>query len=64
MILLVLPLFALDENGYKRIIELSSLSYLNDNNSLDPHLSIEQLFKKTDGVALFSGTFMVFWAII
>ena len=51
-----LPLFALDENGYKRIIELSSLSYLNDNNSLDPHLSIEQLFKKTDGVALFSGT--------
>ena len=25
----LLPLFALNENGYKRIIELSSLSYLN-----------------------------------
>ena len=51
-----MPLFALNENGYKRIIELSSLSYLNNNQSSEPHLNIEELFDKTDGVALFSGT--------
>ena len=52
----LLPLFALNENGYKRIIELSSLSYLKNNQSSEPHLNIEELFDKTDGVALFSGT--------
>ena len=52
----LLPLYALNENGYKRIIELSSLSYLNNNQSSEPHLNIEELFDKTDGVALFSGT--------
>ena len=52
----LLPLFALNENGYKRIIELSSLSYLDNNQSSEPHLSIQELFDKTDGVALFSGT--------
>ena len=52
----LLPLFALNQNGYKRIIELSSLSYLNNNQSSEPHLNIEELFDKTDGVALFSGT--------
>ncbi len=52
----LLPLFALNENGYKRIIELSSLSYLNNNQSSEPHLNVEELFDKTDGVALFSGT--------
>ena len=52
----LLPLFALNENGYKRIIELSSLSYLNNDQLSDPHLSIEELYNKTDGVALFTGT--------
>ena len=52
----LLPLFALNEDGYKRIIELSSLSYLDNNQSSEPHLSIQKLFDKTDGVALFSGT--------
>ena len=52
----LLPLFALNEVGYKRIIELSSLSYLNNDESSDPHLSIQELFVKTNGVALFSGT--------
>ena len=40
----LLPLFALNENGYKRIIGLSSLSYLNNNQSSEPHLNIEELF--------------------
>ena len=34
----LLPLFALNENGYKRIIELSSLSYLKNDNLSDPLL--------------------------
>ena len=52
----LLPLFALNKDGYKRIIELSSLSYLDNNESSDPHLNIQELFDKTDGLALFSGT--------
>ena len=50
-----LPLYALNEQGYKRIIELSSLSYLN-NESSDPFIRFEELLDKTEGVALFSGT--------
>ena len=33
----LLPLFALNEDGYKRIIELSSISYLNNDDLSDPH---------------------------
>ena len=39
----LLPLFALNEDGYKRIIELSSLSYLKMIKSSDPHLSISRI---------------------
>ena len=52
----LLPLYALNEKGYKKIIELSSLSYLNNDNSYDPHLDIDELLNKNEGVALFSGT--------
>ena len=52
----LLPLFALNKDGYKRIMELSSLSYLENDKSSDPHLNIQELFHKTEGVALFSGT--------
>ena len=52
----LLPLFALNETGYKRIIELSSLSFLTNDELNDPHLNIEELFKKSDGVCLFSGS--------
>ena len=51
-----MPLYALNERGYKRIIELSSLSYLKDNALSDPVLKFEELLKNSDGVALFSGT--------
>ena len=44
----LLPLFALNEDGYKRIIELSSLSYLNNDQTSEPHLSIHDLLDKTD----------------
>ena len=52
----MLPLFALNEEGYKRIIELSSLSYLNNDDLSDPHLDFVELLKNINGVALFSGT--------
>ena len=52
----MLPLYALNEEGYKRIIELSSLSYLKNDELSDPHLDFNELLNKNDGVALFSGT--------
>ena len=52
----LLPLFALNEIGYKRIIELSSLSYLGNNQISEPHLEFDELLKNTDGVSVFSGT--------
>ena len=52
----LLPLFALNEEGYKRIIELSSMSYLKNDELSEPHLDFEELLIKNNGVALFSGT--------
>ncbi len=52
----LLPLFALNEEGYKRIIELSSLSYLKNDNLSEPHLEITELLNKDEGVSLFTGT--------
>ena len=39
----LLPLFALNEAGYKNIIELSSLSYLENDELSDPHVDFEFL---------------------
>ena len=52
----LLPLIALNEKGYKRIIELSSRSYLENDVLSDPHLDIKELLSDTEGVLLFSGT--------
>ena len=52
----LLPLIALSEVGYKRIIELSSKSYLENDAMSDPHIDINELLDKTDGVILLSGT--------
>ena len=57
----LLPLFALNQEGYKRIIELSSLSFLKNNELLDPHVNFEELLIKDEGVALFSGTVFGFF---
>ena len=57
----LLPLFALNEDGYKRIIELSTLSYTQNDELSDPHLDFQELFKKNQGVALFSGTVLGFF---
>ena len=52
----LLPLYALNEDGYKRIIELSSLSYLKNDHLSDPHLDFNELLIKNSGVSIFSGT--------
>src|SRR6056300_1517985 len=53
----LLPLFALDFEGYKKIIELSSRSYLENDDLSDPHLDINDLLKlDTNGISVFSGT--------
>ncbi len=52
----LLPLFALNEAGYKNIIELSSLSYLENDELSDPHVDFELLLSNSKGVAIFSGT--------
>ncbi len=51
----LLPLYALNEKGYKKIIELSSLSYLNNDKLSDPHLDFDTLLNDNNGVCLFSG---------
>ncbi|MDC3042956.1 DNA polymerase III subunit alpha [Candidatus Pelagibacter sp.] len=52
----LLPLFALNEAGYKNIIRLSSLSYLENDQLSDPHVDFELLLSNSKGVAVFSGT--------
>ena len=52
----LLPLFALNEIGYKNIIDLSSKSYLENDKLSDPHVNFNNLLSKSDGVAIFSGT--------
>ena len=52
----LLPLFSLNEEGCKRIIKLSSLSFLENDELSDPHIDFEELLEDNEGVALFSGT--------
>ena len=52
----LLPLYALNEDGYKKIIELSSLSYLKNDELSDPHLDLNELINENNGVVVFSGT--------
>ena len=49
----LLPLYALNEKGYKRIIELSSLSFLNNDELSDPHLDFDELLNKNEWCCCF-----------
>ena len=51
-----MPLYALNEVGYKKIIDLSSLSYLKNEELTEPHLDFDTLLDKNKGVSIFSGT--------
>ena len=52
----LLPLFALNESGYKTIIKLSSLSFLKNEELSEPYLDFNELLNNSEGVAIFSGT--------
>ena len=52
----LVPLFSLNEEGYKRIIHWSTQSFLNNNDLLDPHITFDELLNNNNGVAIFSGT--------
>ncbi len=52
----LLPLIAMTEIGYKKIVELSSKSYLNSAETLDPQCKLEDLIDEPEGVILLSGS--------
>ena len=60
----LLPLFALNETGYKRIIKLSSLSYLDNDELSDPHIKFDELLKDNEGVGIFQNRIRIIWSII
>ena len=52
----LLPLIAMNSIGYKRIIELSSKSYLDNDNINLPHCDFSELTKFSKGISIFSGS--------
>ena len=52
----LVPLFAMNVDGYKRVIELSSKSYLENDGHSDPYCNFSELVKKNDGIVVFSGS--------
>ena len=52
----LLPLIAMNDRGYKRIIELSSKSYLDNNKSIEPYCNLSDLFLQNEGIILLSGS--------
>ena len=52
----LIPVYALNEIGYKNIIDLSSSSYLKNDELSDPHVTFDYLLNNSNGIALFSGT--------
>ena len=61
----LIPLIALNGDGYKRIIELSSKSYLENDALSEPHCDITELYKNAKGVLVLSGSIQgFFWKAI
>ena len=52
----LLPLIATSEDSYKSIIELSSNSYLKNNNKDEPHCPLDELFKISKDIIILSGS--------
>jgi DNA polymerase-3 subunit alpha len=58
----LLPLFALNEEGYKRIIKLSSISFLENDELSDPHVDFKDLLDDNTGCCcLFRNYFWIIW---
>ena len=52
----LIPLIAKNYVGYKNIIELSSKAYLENTDNDQPHCSIDDLIKYSDGIIVLSGS--------
>jgi len=52
----LLPIIAKNEIGYKKIIELSSKSYLENDSLNEPHCNFNDLLNDTRGIILLSGS--------
>ena len=52
----LLSLIAKSESGYKRIMELSSKSYLDNDKNLEPQCSFKDLLDKPNDIILLSGS--------
>ncbi len=50
----LLSLIAKNKNGYKKIIELSSKSYLENDNLSEPHCNFEELLKEENNIIVLS----------
>ncbi len=52
----LIPLIAKNNEGYKNIIELSSKSYLKNNEATEPHCNFDDLLNKSSGIIVLSGS--------
>ena len=52
----LIPLIAKNEIGYKKIIELSSKSYLENDNLNEPHCNFADLLNKPEGIIILIGS--------
>ncbi len=52
----LLPLIAINKSGYKRILEMSSQSYLLNKSTSEPNLNISELLNSSEGIIVFSGS--------
>tara|TARA_B100000686_G_scaffold160563_1_gene168227 strand:- start:2615 stop:6031 length:3417 start_codon:yes stop_codon:yes gene_type:complete len=52
----IIPLIAKNQQGYEAILELSSNSYLSNNNSLIPYCDFKKLINKNQGIIILSGS--------
>ena len=57
----LIPLIALNEYGYKRIVEISSKSYLENDTLSEPHCDLSELYKNAEGILILSGSIKGFF---
>ena len=60
----LLPLFALNEEGYKRIIKLSSTSFLENDELSDPHIDFKELLNYHQNLFLKMMNFLIHTLIL
>ncbi|MFL2852863.1 MAG: DNA polymerase III subunit alpha [Candidatus Pelagibacter sp.] len=56
-----ITLYAISEKGYKNLTKLSSLSYLNNNTSYEPHCLLEDLIQNNEDLILLTGNYSNFF---